>query len=52
MKNGNLEQKLGDWNGKSADAITAIYQSHHKEPEFLESVVEPVKDRALQKGAT
>ncbi len=48
----NIERELVAWDGKSADAINAVYDRHSSEPEFLDRILVLINDASYQKGAT
>ncbi|MCP3689410.1 MAG: hypothetical protein GY784_13450 [Gammaproteobacteria bacterium] len=48
----NIEQEIAAWDGKSADFIKQVYQSHHKQPGFTDSIVRLLSNAGYQKGAS
>lgn len=48
----SIEKDILAWDGKSADAIRAVFESHHKKTGFLQTIVRLAKDPSFQKGAT
>ncbi len=47
-----MKQEISDWDGKSADHITLIYNLYKNEPAFTANLVQLIQQVPLQKGAT
>ena len=48
----SINQEIATWNGKSADDIRAVYDKHHSESDFLDTILKLKNDSSYQKGAT
>ena len=48
----SLQQKIQAWNGKSADDIKAVHDSHDAQSDFADTIIKLAKDKACQKSAT
>ena len=48
----SLKQNIGDWNGKSIETITLIYQQHAKLSGFIEAILDLLKHEEFQIGSS
>lgn len=48
----DLQSAIAQWNGKSADDITAIYNELCAHPNFIQQVIQLISDSDSQKGVT
>ncbi len=48
----SIEQEIANWDGKSSDDISKIYDSYSSELSFPDEIVKLIKNTAYQKGAT
>lgn len=48
----SIEQKLNNWDGKSTDTISSIYNQYVNSKVFIPTLVTLTKSTQLQKGAT
>ncbi len=48
----NIEQELATWDEKSAGETGAVYESHYKQPDFVDTLIKLTDDAFYQKGAT
>ena len=48
----SIKQEIKAWDGKSAEAIQAIYDSHHMKQDFADIIIGLSNDRSIQNGAT
>ncbi len=47
-----LEREIAAWDGKSADDIAEVFQSHKDDPGFIDVLIKLLGVSACQKGAT
>lgn len=50
--NTEIAQRIAAWDGKSSRDISAVYDLHHKDADFANTVIQLVGDTSFQKGAT
>ncbi|MCG8415645.1 MAG: hypothetical protein MI746_15625 [Pseudomonadales bacterium] len=48
----SLDKDIENWDGKSADDIALVFESHHKAPGFVRDLIRLAKQADLQTGAT
>lgn len=48
----NIKQALASWDGKSAEDIKAIYDAHHADSDFADTIIALSLTEAYEKGAT
>lgn len=48
----SLEQEIAAWDGKSSDYIREIYESNHRQPDFVDNIIKLTIDATYQKGST
>lgn len=48
----NIQQEIAAWDGSSAEKIGTVYRSFNQHEHFIETIIELIDNRALQKGAT